>query len=320
MPSQLTLEEREIISQMKYAGESNAEIARRLGRHPSTVGRELRRNRPGDRYFSYVADALAKTRRHARWMGKRKLEDPFILTLVQRGLKQLWSPDQIAGRCRRDHRCRKRKQVGRQSIYNWIAQQDRRGDGSWKALLRFANKRRRRRSSSMASHSIAGRPAVVDRRTRFGDWEGDTIVGVRHRGALVTNVERRSGFLLATQLPHRKAEAVQQAIQVQFADLPARLRRTITFDRGTEFSEYEAIAENTRMAVYFADPSCPWQRGTNENTNGLLRQYFPKGTDFTKVKPGQVTNAVAMLNDRPRKRLNYRTPNEAIANQLRRCD
>lgn len=321
MAGQLTMEEREVISQMKYGGETNAAIARRLGRHRSTIGREVERNGSGGTYFAVTAHGLAKTRRCSRWIGRRKMDQKELVSFVQRGLMKYWSPDQIAGRSKREFRRKRRRQLGRQTIYNWIANEVKRGNDQWKSYLRFANKRRRaRRDSPMVARSIAGRPAVVDRRSRYGDWEGDTIIGARHSGALVTNVERKSGYLMASKVSTRNASRVREAIENQFDGLPPHLRRTITFDRGKEFSEFEVLAEKTQLEIYFADPYCSWQRGTNENANGLLRQFFPKGTDFKKIKPRQVARATRMLNDRPRKRLDYRTPSEAFSRYLTCCD
>jgi IS30 family transposase len=321
MPGQLTMEEREVLSQMHYARESNAAIARQLGRHRSTIGRELKRNSSGEWYFATTAHGLAQTRRHCRWRGCRKMDQQQNVRFVQRGLKRYWSPDQIAGRSRREFGRDGSRSIGRQSIYNWIDQQERHGDDVWKTHLRFANKRRRYRSNStMADRSIAGRPAVVDRRSRYGDWEGDTMVGAGHRGALVTSVERKSGYLLVGRVRDRQARRVNQSLCRQFCCLPPMLRRTMTFDRGKEFSEHEALAERTQLEIYFADPYCSWQRGTNENTNGLLRQFFPKGTDFTQVTSQQLIRARRLINDRPRKRLGYKTPTEVLARYLNGCN
>jgi IS30 family transposase len=321
MAKQLTIEEREVIAQMRYAGESQAAIARQLGRHRSTIGRELLRNGSGDRYFAVTAESRAQTRRMARWFGRRKMECPQIVRMVEEGLRQKWSPDQIAGRSRRLFRRVRKRQVGRQTIYNWIAQRRRQGDDQWRGCLRSSGWRRKHRPvRSMEARSLAGRPAVVDRRSRYGDWEGDTMVGVRHRGAVVTHVDRKSGYLLADLVANRRAACVTKTIARQFAELPLSLRRTITFDRGKEFSEPAAVTEKTGMAVYFADPSCPWQRGCNENANGLLRQYFPKGTDFTKVPPQEMQRVEQEINHRPRQRLNYRTPAEVLARFLKCCN
>jgi IS30 family transposase len=248
------------------------------------------------------------------------MEQQEVARYVQQGLERYWSPEQIAGRSCRDFARTPDRQVGRQTIYNWIAQERARGDNKWAKCLRHANKRRRhRKPSSMAAKSIAGRPAVVDRRSRYGDWEGDTVVGVRHRGAIITNVERKSGYLLANKVTDRNATGVKDTLVKQFGELPTNLCRTITFDRGKEFSEFESLAEETKVAVYFADPYCSWQRGTNENTNGLLRQFFPKGTDFTQVAPRQVARATRLLNERPRKRLHYRTPSEVLSRFFHCC-
>jgi IS30 family transposase len=320
MAKQLTIGEREILAQMNYAGESQAEIARELGRHRSTICRELKRNSAHYGYFAVQAQSCARVRRQVRWWGNKKMEQDTINQFVRRGLEQYWSPEQIAGRLRRHHsRCRKR-QVSRQTIYNWIKrQQDRQ---HWESFLRRGGKRRRTRTvnEERAAASIANRPAVVDRRNRYGDWEGDTVVGCRHRGALVTNVERKSGYLLFDQVERRQANPVCRTLAKQFKSLPSRLRKTLTLDNGSEFSEHQRLSDQTGIAVYFARPYHSWERGTNEDTNGLLRQFFPKGTDFTEVDRREVTRAKKLINDRPRKRLGYKTPNEVFQKQIQRCD
>jgi IS30 family transposase len=161
--------------------------------------------------------------------------------------------------------------------------------------------------------SIAGRPRVVDARRRFGDWEGDTLVSRSRHGGLVSLVERKSGYTLLARVKDLRAPTVRRAAQQRLAALPQHLRRTMTFDNGKEFAEHEALAAATGMSVYFAQPYCAWQRGTNENTNGLVRQYLPKGTDLTAYSHHEVAAIQSSLNDRPRKRLGYLTPREVLA-------
>jgi IS30 family transposase len=306
------MEEREIISQMSYAGESRAAIGRRLGRHKSTIGRELRRNASGERYSAVAAHKQAAERRRNRPL-VRKMERSEIDEQVRSGLAKHWSPDQISGRMRREHTSNPCRCVSHQTIYNWIKQDANREH--WESFLRFGGRRPvkdDRRGRLPRTVEIDKRPKIVSRRSRFGDWEGDTIVGVRHRGAVVTHVERKSGFLRAAKVAARKSEPVNRATKRLFADLPPQLRRTLTLDNGKEFAGHETMARQTGLAIYFADPYASWQRGTNENTNGLLRQFFPKGTDFTQVSHQQIRAAVSTLNDRPRKRLGYRTPREVL--------
>lgn len=312
MGAHLSMDEREVISQMWYAGQSRAAMARRLGRDRSTIGRELRRNGDGRTYSAVAADWRAAERRRNRPL-VRKLDRPDVNEAVRNGLAERWSPDQIAGRLRREHPHDARRQVSHQTIYDWIKHNAHRRH--WESCLRRGGRRRPkndRRGQLPQTVEISRRPAVVDRRERFGDWEGDTIVGARRRGAVVTHVERKSGYLMAAKLNDRTSASVNQATGRLFAELPASLRRTLTLDNGKEFARHETMSRRTGLAVYFAKPYAAWQRGTNENTNGLLRQFFPKGTDFTQVSHCQLLDAVDALNRRPRKRLGYRTPDEVL--------
>jgi len=307
------MDEREKISQLWEAGETKAEIARQLERHRTTIGRELRRNGSDDDYSAVRAQAQAEARRRARPL-VRKLERPEVNSYVRRGLSQYWSPEQIAGRARLDFPRQPRHWVSRQTVYQWI-----RGQGEerayWEQFLRLGRRRAKTDSRGQIPRrvTVEGRPEAVNRRARYGDWEGDTVVGRQHRGGLVTLVERKSGFLKAAKLKDRQAERVRSKIEALLEPWPARLRRTFTFDNGKEFSEHERLAERLQCKVYFAQPYCSWQRGTNENTNGLIRQFFPKGSDFQEISHWEVAQTVDLLNARPRKRLGYRTPQEVLA-------
>jgi IS30 family transposase len=159
---------------------------------------------------------------------------------------------------------------------------------------------------------IAGRPAVVDERSRFGDWEGDTIVGKQRRGGLVTLVERKSGFAMAGKVHRLKSRNVARCVKRRFETLPPALRRTMTLDNGKEFADHVGITRATSLDIYIAEPYHAWQRGSNENFNGLLRQFFPPATDFTDISPLEVKHVLNLLNDRPRERLGYRTPREIL--------
>lgn len=321
MASQLTLQEREIISQMRYAGEKQAAIARRLGRHPSTISRELQRNSSPDGYYACVAQSRAKTRRQVHGWRRRKLLQPENQAYVRKRLNRFWSPEQIAGRSQRDFRAERSRRLSRQTIYNWIHKQRGEERRQLVRLLRRGGKKRRRPPQGRPPmQQIANRPQIINSRRRYGDWEGDTVVGRKQRGALVTIVERKSGYLLAGKIDSRHAAIVRSSIARQYRSIPARLRKSLTLDNGTEFSESDRLTEELSLDVYFADPYCSWQRGTNENTNGLLRQYFPKGTDFTKVPAEAVARAKQSLNNRPRKRLGYRTPAEVLKPYLQNCD
>jgi len=317
MASHLTLEEREVIAHMHWAGKLQTQIADRLGRSKSTISRELRRNRSRNGYWAVAAQRKAARRRSERpWAAK--MQRPDVRRYVRERLRQRWSPDQIAGRSRSEFPHDRRRQISHQTIYAWIRAEDASGQ-HWQKYLRHLGHKRpewEKRGRLPTSVSIEGRPAVVDRRSRFGDWEGDTIVGANRRGGAVTLVERKSGYLLLGRVPNLQAATVRQAAARRYAATPAALRKTLTLDNGKEFAEHEQLAVEAALKIYFAKPYCAWQRGTNENTNGLVRQFFPKGTDLAHIPEHRFTKVQHLLNDRPRKRLGYRTPNEVLAPRL----
>ena len=318
MASHLTLEEREVVAHMHRAGKLQVQIADRLGRSKSTISRELRRNRSRNGYWAVAADRKAQTRRSQRpWISK--LGRPEVRRYVQERFRRYWSPDQIAGRSHSDFPHDRRRQISHQTIYAWVGTEAAAGKHWQRYLRRLGRKRtdRENRGRMRACVSIEGRPAVVDRRSRFGDWEGDTIVGANHRGGAVTLVERKSGYLLLGKVPNLQAATVRQVAARRYATTPAALRKTLTLDNGKEFAEHELLAIAAALKIYFAKPYSAWQRGTNENTNGLIRQFFPKGTDLANIPEHRFTKVQQLLNDRPRKRLGYRTPNEVLASHLR---
>ena len=317
MPAQLTLAQRAILAELLKQKCAKREIACRLGVHRSTVYRELKRNTGPIGYLYQEAQQRTDIRRQLRRRA-RKLEDARVREFVCRELQNRWSPDQIAGRSRREFSRSPQRIVSRQTIYNWI---DRQGQNRacWREFLRFGRPRRRRSENpGRLPHavSIEGRPKVVDRRARFGDWEGDTLVSSGRRGGLASLVERKSGYTMLTRVDDLRSQTVRQAAEQRLTPLPEILRRTMTFDNGKEFAEHSLLAMATGMSIYFARPYCAWQRGSNENTNGLVRQYLPKGTDFRDVSHRVVAEIESSLNDRPRKRLNYRTPREVLATLL----
>ena len=314
MAPQLTLLEREQIAQFKHQGLARAEIGRRLGRHRSTIGRELARNSgAGGVYWASIAQEKAQARRQRR---PRRLDDPELSAFVRKRLNQRWSPEQIAGRWQQKFPHPSRRQISPMTIYRWIADSPHRYH--WESLLRLGRRAKEpeKRGKMPARADIAGRPAIVEKRGRFGDWEGDTVVSKRRRGGLVTLVDRKSGFALVGKVQQLKAQDVARAIQRQLASLPEGLRHTATFDNGKEFSQHQRITATTGVAVYFARPYHAWERGCNENFNGLLRQFFPKGTDFRQISPREVKRVLNLLNDRPRKRLGYQTPREVLEQQF----
>ena len=314
--SQLNREEREVLSQLFAANFTRAEIAARLGRHRSTIGRELRRNGQADGGYSAVAaGGKSATRRRERPL-VGKMERDELNAAVRSKITQEWSPDQIAGRLKREHAAEPEWHVAPQTIYTWIQ-----GDPDrehWETYLRRGRPRRKSPEAGRIPRrvEIDGRPEVINNRERLGDFEGDTIVsGGRNKSVLVTLVDRKSGYLLTGKLPNRTATRTRKKIVDLLLPLPADHRHSITFDNGKEFSEHEALSRRLGVQAFFAHPYCSWERGTNENTNGLVRQYYPKGTDFADVSHQDLADNTKRINDRPRKRHNYQTPSEVFFNQ-----
>jgi IS30 family transposase len=305
-------EEREVISQMLAAGKSPAAIAKFLHRDPTSVRRELRRNGFKGLYCAVHAQQLAERRRVEARAKSRKLARPENREYVQQRLRKCWSPEQIAGRSQRDFPTEPRRKLSRQTIYTWLARDDHRR--RWIVFLRQYKRRRHHvRAPGRTDRALEKRPAIVNQRGRFGDWEGDTIVGSgRHGGALISLVERKSGYLALLPVAGRKAAPVRRSICGRLAQLPGELRQSVTFDNGSEFSDYAALEGALGTQVFFTDPHSPWQRGTNENTNGLVRQFFPKGTNLALTSRYKVAKTEQLLNDRPRKRLGFQTPSEVF--------
>jgi IS30 family transposase len=291
-------------------------MARQLKRHPSTISRELNRNARGQEYWPVTAQRQAQDRRRSRsW--SRKMDREEVSQFVRAGLAKYWSPEQIAGRARKQFPRQPRRHICYQTIYTWIDQDDCRAH--WEDFLRHRGKKRiqpEKRGHIANRVAIAGRPKVVGERRRFGDWEGDTVVGRHHQGGVVTLVERKSRFTLVSKVRDLKARTVRYAIKQKLQRVPPAWRKTITFDNGKEFSEHSRLGKQLDLAIYFAKPYAAWQRGTNENTNGLLRQLYPKGTDFLKVRPSALQETQNNLNNRPRKCLDYRTPAEVLRGRL----
>ena len=223
-------------------------------------------------------------------------------------MRQDWSPEQVSGWLLKE----KRLQVSHERIYQYIYS-DKATGGTLFQHLRCRKKRRKRygsydrRGQLPNCRSIEQRPKVVEQRRRLGDWEADTIIGQNHRAAIVSLVERKSKLCLLKKVERNTAASVEQAIEELLRPLAAKVY-TITSDNGREFANHQSVAKKLKANFYFAHPFAAWERGTNENTNGLVRQYFPKGSDFSKITERDIQRATARLNNRPRKRLNYRTP------------
>ena len=309
--SHFTISEREKLLVFRDRGLSIRRIARELGRSPSSVSRELKRNAVrGGHYSPSQAQQRYLTRRR-NCVRKRRLDDPVLKEYVTQRLQAFWSPEQISGR-------QKLKQSMMYVSYTTIYR------GIYSGMLEVPKKCLRRKGHKASPHedetrgrlhghkTIHQRPKGAENRSRFGHWEGDTVLGARGKGVACTFVDRRSGYLVAARMPNRKAETLNKYWCQAFKNIPPRLRLSFTVDHGNEFFSYEQIEKDLKTKVYFADPYAPWQRGTNENTNGLLRQYFPKKCDFLTVTDDEFQKAVDSINNRPRKRMGFRTPAECF--------
>jgi transposase, IS30 family len=319
-----SLEEREELSRGLSRGESLRQIAHRLGRHTSTLSREIGRNafKP-DLYRAVLANNEAQARRTTR---KRKLDQyPRLREYVFAKLALRWSPEQIAQMLRREFPQDGAMQISHESIYDYLYVLPR---GELKKTLinylRQERKMRRKRTGLKEQRgkipemiSIEERPAEVADRSVPGHWEGDLILGKGHKSALGTLVERKTRWLFLVPLKNKDAESVRKSFAKTIRRLPRRLRKTMTYDQGKEMSEHQLFTKGTKVKVFFAHPGSPWERGTCENTNGLIRQFFPKGTDFNKVPPKEIRWVEGLLNGRPRKTLGFQTPKEVIGALLR---
>lgn len=296
---------------LKANGFSLRAIARQIETHASTVSREISRN-SGKRGYRYAqADRMAEERRSSASGTPKKLT-AMVEQRVIACLEDDWSPVQISGRLQQEG-----ISISHERIYQRVWEDKRQG-GKLYQHLRHHGKRYNKRSSGKAGRGcipgrvdIAERPAVVESKSRIGDWEGDTIIGAKHQGAIVSYVDRHSKYTLLKQIPRKQADLVKQATLEKMQILPYAVQ-SITYDNGKEFSEHQAIAKALNTHCYFATPYHSWERGLNEHTNGLVRQYLPKSTDLTKVTDEAVERIEHRLNHRPRKVLNYKTPFEVF--------
>lgn len=310
--TQLTQEERAQIYVLRQQGFSIRKIAKILHRSPSTISREIRRNKGAKGYRFKQAQRFAEGRR--RNAHKHIRFTPEVKRIVIEKLELQWSPEQISGWIKKNGF----PSISPETIYQFIKLDAREGGQLYKNLRQGHRKRKKRYGSGKTACgqlknrvSIDQRPDVVDQNTEFEHWEGDTIIGRNHKGAIVTLVERKSKLLKMAILPNRKAETVKEAIINLLIDIKHQVK-TITLDNGKEFAHHESFAEELAAQVYFAHPYHSWERGLNENTNGLIRQYFPKKTDFSKITKKEIDKVEYLLNTRPRKKLGYRNPIEVM--------
>ncbi len=298
----LTREERYQIYVLKKIGHTQSDIASVLQRSESTISRELKRNCGRRGYRPKQAHSKAVERRA---LNARQV-DVEAWQFAQEMLLQQWSPEQISGHA----------DISSETVYQRVYADKQSGGLLWKHLR--CQKKRKKRYGKMERRgqipnrqSIEDRPAIVDERKRIGDWEADTIIGKNHRQAIVSIVERKTGLTLIRKVERKTAQAVSQAM-IELLKPHQKKVHTITSDNGKEFAGHEQIANKLKADFYFAHPYASWERGTNENTNGLIRQYFPKNRDFTTITQQEIDTAMERLNNRPRKRLGFLTPNQVF--------
>ena len=314
--------EREHIAQLLAERNSLGDIAKAIGRDKSTISRELERNSPPvrQRYTPCRAHARACERKITANTHER-LKNDFIRQYVRDGLEQGWSPEQISGRIRIDH---PRHSINHEAIYQYIYHPQNQNRLEMINLLRRAHKKRRNKSIGRKVRkttipnriSIDDRPKSIENRHRFGHWEGDSIVSRKSKAALNTLTERKSRLVLITKLSRKGAAETNQAIINRLKKLPGAGRQTLTLDNGTENAKHEQLSAKLGIRCYFAHPYSSWERGTNENLNGLIRWYLPKGTDFGKIDAELIARIEYLLNSRPRKCLGYKTPLEVAASSV----
>jgi len=319
----LTSAEREEVSRGLAQGESISAIALRLDRAPSTVSREVNHNSGKSGYRAFSAGRRAKEHASSRRNGKSRLaQEARLRVYVLEKLRQRWSPREIVSRMLEEHPDDTAMRISHEAIYRYIYVLPR---GALKQTLikalrqERAYRRKRERGNVEETRgkiadmlSIEERPREVADRTVPGHWEGDLLLGKYKRTALGTLVERTTRYTILVPLQAKDAESVRKAYAKELGALPKEIAKTLTYDQGKEMSEHKQFTVATGIQVYFAHPGSPWERGTNENTNGLIRQYFPKGTEFDKVPVREIKRVQRELNDRPRAVLHYQKPDEVI--------
>lgn len=318
--SHITSFQRNELSVLLRAGLKQKDIAKLLGKTPSAICQELKRNPANTKtgYSAKVAKENTVNRRIEANKRFRKIENnKWIKRYIIRSIKRYWSPEQIAGRIKKKWPDKKERHIGKDNIYEFIYTE--RKDlvkylrcQKGKYRRRYGTRIREKQREKMKKKRIDKRPKEVETRERIGDWEGDTIVGKERTIHILTHVDRKSGYGLADKLDIAKAIPTKLKTIERFKRIPKNKKHTITYDNGTTFSEHEMTEKKTEIDIYFANPYHSWERGCNENFNGLLRQFFPKKSSFANIKQEEIENVVKLINNRPRKRLNYMTPAEVF--------
>lgn len=300
---------------------SSRDIGIALNRSHTSISRELRRNSSLSGYRAQTAQKRAQARREQPRHFRRQEHEPLV-AYVNKKLRKDWSPEQVSNRIRKDYPDDDAMRISVEAIYAWIYTAARQGGSLHRHLRRGRSRRRPQKLYGQGKRyfpgriGIADRPAEVAGRGRFGDWEGDMMSGSTGKAALATCLERKSRYMIAVRTEDKTATSFNAAITAAMREIPEELRRTLTVDNGSEMANFKELEAQTGLKTYFCDAHSPWQRGANENGNGLLRQYFPRGTSFRSVKDDAVDRAVKLLNNRPRKCLDYQTPAEVIAAAL----
>ena len=314
--SQLDPDERIELNGLRDAGCSRREIGRLMGRSHTTIGRELKRNNlPKAGYKPARADIMAGVRRDrpCRLQRQSTLRDH-----VHDSLAMGWSPQQIAGRLRQEG---SKHTISHETIYRYIYRRDMRDEKLHRYLAHAKAKRglryfKRRREPLPERMNIANRPQAIEDREQFGHWEGDLMQFRTQRGAVLNVTERTTRFALLSSLPNKRAPETAQAIVDAMAGLPDKARRSLTFDRGTEFVDHQTMTDKLGVDVWYCDPHSPWQRGMIENTNGILRRDMPRKTDINDYTDKDIETIQYLINSKPRKCLGYRTPEEAFIQKI----
>src|SRR3989338_2508269 len=325
----LSIEEREKIQELLWQKKSIRHIALSLNRSASSISRELKKNYPKElkMYTPRLANRRALFKRTCRGRTER-LKTHSIRTYVISKLKEGWSPEQISGTAKEE----KLGHISHEAIYQFVyAQIHRNGWGylrpgheDLRPYLRRKQKRRQKKGMRKSQRifrpkgiSIDLRPLIVEKRKRIGDWEGDTVESCNHKPGVNTLLERKTGLFLITRVKNKTSEATVRAIEQRMNNLPSVMKKTITLDNGPENSDWQMIEEKTKLKTFFAHPYHSWERGANENANGLLREYFPKGTDFSTISDDELAAVEYRLNSRPRKRLGFLSQLQAMSVALR---
>jgi len=318
----LSLKERVIIETLLAENRTKSYIALKLNRSRSTITREV--NKWGKKYDAKLADWCAKD----DYLNKRNQDKIStynkLRIYVYRGLLNAWSPQQISGKIKLDYPNDPIMSISYEAIYTHIyAHRQARLNRRLIALLPY-KKTQRRRANAQSKRgikikdqtSIDDRPKHIEKREEIGHWEGDLVIGKGQQSAIGTLVERKARFTFIVKLSNRKSATVRKGFVKEFKGMNILFKKTLTYDNGNEMAEHKKFTKQTEMPVYFAHPYSSWERGTNENTNGLIRRFFPKGTDFSKVSEQELKTVQEKLNNRPRKVLGYRTPNEVFMSEL----